>query len=258
MFYTDLALKSLLAISDILLVSIIVYYVIKIFRNNIKAIQILKGIFFVYILFILSNLFNLETTKRLVEYIIEMGVLIIIIIFQPEIRNGLERVGRKSKASVTHKKKNISTTTTDVLNTIIEACEYLSKRRIGALITIEREESLQQYISKAVQMDAVLTTELLTTLFVQGTPLHDGAVILADNKVMCAGAYYPVSESATISTRLGTRHRAAIGISEKYDCLTIVVSEETGNISVSIDGELIENLSRESLELFLEKYILKN
>lgn len=246
----------IITILDIYIVALIVYFVLRIFKNNTKAIQILKGVVLIYILYILSNLLDLRTTQWIVDYIIQWGILLVIIIFQPEIRNGLERIGRHTRTS--KRTDESARTEQDVINVVSETCEYLSKRHIGALITIERNDSLAQYIDKAIKLDSALNSEVLITVFVPGTPLHDGAVIIRDKKIACAGAYYPVSENPNLMKSLGTRHRAAVGISEKYDALTVVVSEETGNISIAVDGELVQNLNKDSLELLLEKYILED
>jgi len=142
-------------------------------------------------------------------------------------------------------------------NELIESVEYLTRHRIGALVTFERTDSLDEYIKHAFEVEAPLTNELLSSIFVPYTPLHDGAVIIRENTIKCAGAYFPPSDNAKVPKYLGSRHRAAIGISETTDSLTVVVSEQTGDLSVAIGGYLDKDISRESLLLYLEKYLQK-
>ena len=144
----------------------------------------------------------------------------------------------------------------EIINVLASTVEFLSKRRIGALITIEREDSLNNYIEKAIEIKSSITQELLTTIFTPGTACHDGAVIIRKNRIMCAGAYFPSTDKYDVPKSLGTRHRAAIGISERTDALTIVVSEETGNISVTIDGIINFKISLERMEEILDHYLI--
>jgi diadenylate cyclase len=177
----------------------------------------------------------------------------LVIIYTQEIRHSLD--------SFFTSNKNVSFFSTkqekrEIINILLSTIEYLSKRRMGALITIEREENLNSYIEKAIEIKGIITQELLTTIFTPGTACHDGAVIIRKNKIMCAGAYLPSTDKYDVPKSLGTRHRAAIGISERSDALTIVVSEETGNISVTIDGNIRMKLTPERLEEMLDRYLI--
>ena len=226
---------------DISLVWILIYYVLKSLKNNIKMVLIFKGIVIIVIIKILSDWLNLTTVGLLLEYVIMWGPLALIIIFQPEIRNILEHLGRKQILTKHH------VLTMDerekMIYEIMNAIEYLRKSRIGALIVIEREVSLNDYIVRSKGIYADISSELLISIFFPRNPLHDGGVIIQGNRITSAGAVFPISLNTKINKRLGTRHRAALGISEESDSIAIVVSEETGKISIAIGGVLNYGLS---------------
>lgn len=182
--------------------------------------------------------------SRAVPLIVVVGIII-----HSDVRTLMEVVGIKSGRLLSNVLKD------DTKNELIHGIDYLSRHRIGAIITFERNDTLNEYIDNAFSLDAPLSSELLGSIFMPPTPLHDGAIIVKDNIIKCAGAYFPPSESDKIPKRMGSRHRAAIGISERNDSLTVVISEETGAISVSIDGYLDQDISHESLVLYLEKYL---
>lgn len=233
---------------DILLVWFIIYKLFNIIRGT-KAIQLLKGIFVIVVIRSLASLLGLNTLQWLTEQVMTWGVLAIIIIFQPELRRALEQLGRGKLFS-----RNILPEDNDqehLVDEIVKASAYMAKRRIGALISIERETGLGDYIETGIPLEAHISSELLINIFIPNTPLHDGAVILQDNRVEAAACYLPLSESPFISKELGTRHRAAIGISEVTDCLTIVISEETGSVSLTKSGELYRNLDQETFRKML-------
>lgn len=233
--FEEFNLVNLLMLAlDAYFVWLIIYYVLKLIKANVRAIQIMKGLIFVYLLYFLSRWLNLQALNMLITMIIDWGILAIIVIFQPEIRGGLEQLGRNSlisRGSGLVKEEGIATILT-------QSIEFLAKRRIGALIVIEKEVKLDEFITPSTLMDSELSKELLTTVFIPTTPLHDGAVIIRDNKLYCAGAYLPSTRREDISKDLGTRHRAAIGISEISDSITLTVSEETGRFSIAMNGEL--------------------
>ncbi|WP_331000854.1 diadenylate cyclase CdaA [Radiobacillus kanasensis] len=245
MFDGGLDLLDFLRIGvDIALVWYVLYKLIVLIRGT-KAIQLLKGIFVILGVWFLSGIFNLDTVNWLMYQAIRWGFIVIIILFQPELRRALEQLGRGSFFSRNTKSEE------EILNRNIEAitksCNYMAKRRIGALITIEKETALGDYIETGIPIKGQLTSELLTNIFVPNTPLHDGAVILNKEEIVAAACYLPLSESPFISKELGTRHRAAMGISEVTDALTIVVSEETGHISCTKNGELHRNIDQDKL-----------
>jgi diadenylate cyclase len=250
MFMTVDSIFSLLKkILDVMLVWMIFYYILKNLRKNVKMVLLFKGILVIVILKIVSDLFDLATIGYLLNYVIMWGPLALIIIFQPEIRNVLEQLGR-SQLLGRHKILTVDEREKLVYE-IVQAVEYLRRNRIGALIVLERDNSLNDYINKSKKLYADISSELLISIFFPNNPLHDGGVIIQGDRVTCAGAVFPTSDNVKISKRLGTRHRAALGISEEMDCISLVVSEETGRLSIAIGGELFYNLSIDEVKLKL-------
>ena len=234
---------------DVLLVWMILYYVLKNLRKNVKMVLLFKGILVIVVLKIISDIFELSTIGYLLNYVIMWGPLALIIIFQPEIRNVLEQLGR-SQLLGRHKVLTVDEREKLVYE-IAQAMEYLRKNRIGALIVLERDNSLNDYINKSKKLYADISSELLISIFFPNNPLHDGGVIIQGDKITSACAVFPTSDNVRISKRLGTRHRAALGISEEMDSISLVVSEETGRLSVAIGGELFYNLSIDEVKLKL-------
>jgi len=236
-------------IIDISIVWVIFYYILKNFKNNVKMSLLIKGVLVIIIVKLISDFFGFTTVGLLLEYVIEWGPLALIIIFQPEIRGALEQLGR-SQLLGRHKILTVDEREKLVYE-IIQAVDYCRKSRIGSLIVIERDISLSDYIDKAKPLYADLTNELLVSIFFPNNPLHDGAVIVQGNRISCAGAVFPTSNNIKLNKRLGTRHRAALGIAEETDALSIVVSEETGRISIAVKGELFYNLSLDDARMML-------
>ena len=234
---------------DVLIVWLVLYFILKNLSKNLKMVLLFKGIVFILILKIVSDWFDLVTIGFLLDYVIEWGILALIVIFQPEIRNVLEQLGR-SQLLGRHKVLTVDERER-VVYEIVNAVEYLKKMRIGALIVIERNNSLQDYIERSKKIYGDITSDLLIAIFFPNNPLHDGGLIIQGDKITSAGAVFPTSDSLKISKRLGTRHRAALGISEEADCLALVVSEETGRISIAIGGELHYNLSIDEFKLMI-------
>ena len=234
---------------DILLVWLIFYYILKSMKNNVKLTLIFKGVLVIAIMKLFSDIFGLVTIGLLLEYIIMWGPLALIIVFQPEIRAVLEQLGR-SQLLGRHKILTVDERER-LIYEIIQSMDYLRKSRIGALIVIERDVSLSDYIDKAKKIYGDLTSELLIALFFPNNPMHDGGVIIQGNRISCAGAVFPTSDNGRINKRLGTRHRAALGIAEETDCIALVVSEETGRLSVAVKGELFYNLSLDDVRMML-------
>ena len=234
---------------DVLLVWFMFYYILKNLRKNVKMVLLFKGIIFIIILKVLSDLLDLTTIGYLLNYVIMWGPLALIIIFQPEIRNVLEQLGR-SQLLGRHKVLTVDERERMVYE-ITSAMEQLRKSRIGALIVIERDNSLHDYIERSKKIYAEISSDLLISIFFPNNPLHDGGVIVQGDKITSAGAVFPTSDNVKISKRLGTRHRAALGISEEMDSISLVVSEETGRLSMAIGGELFYNLSLEEIRLKL-------
>ena len=238
-------LTILRKIVDISLVWFIFYYILK----NIKLSLIFKGVAFVIILKLISDKLGFVTVGYLLDYIIQWGPVALIIIFQPEIRTILEQLGR-SQLLGRHKVLTVDEREHMVYE-MINAIDYLRKERIGALIVIERDISLGNYIDKAKKLYADLSSDLLIAIFYEGNPLHDGGVIIQGDRITCAGAVFPTSSSSKLNRRLGTRHRAALGLAEETDAICIVVSEETGRVSIALKGEMLYNLTLDDVRMML-------
>ncbi|MFS0784261.1 diadenylate cyclase CdaA [Bacillus sp. 1P06AnD] len=235
---------------DIILVWFVIYKTLMVIKGT-KAVQLLKGIFVIIVVKSLSGLFGLNTLGWLMEQAMSWGFIAIIVIFQPELRRALEQLGRGKL--FTRGMAQEENETEQAVEAISKAVSYMAKRRIGALISIERETGLTEYIETGIPLDSKISAELLINIFIPNTPLHDGAVILQKNKVAAAACYLPLSESPFISKELGTRHRAALGVSEVTDCLTVVVSEETGGVSLTRNGDLHRDLTPEEFKEMLTK-----
>lgn len=236
-------------IIDVLLVWLVLYYVLKSLSKNVKMVLLFKGIIFILILKVISSWAGLATIGFLLDYVIEWGILALIIIFQPEIRNVLEQIGR-SQLLGRHKVLTVDERER-VVYEIVSAMDSLRKTRTGALIIIERDNSLNDYIQKAKKIYADISSDLLISIFFPNNPLHDGGVIIQGDKITCARAVFPTSENSKVIKRLGTRHRAALGIAEITDCISLIVSEETGRLSVAIDGKLHYNLTPDEIKVML-------
>lgn len=236
-------------IIDVLIVWFALYFILKNLRKNVKMVLLFKGILIILILKVISDFFGLVTIGFLLDYVIEWGPLALIIIFQPEIRSVLENLGR-SQLLGRHKVLTVDEREKMVYE-ITNALDYLRKQSIGALIVLERDNSLNDYIEKSKKIYADISSDLLISIFFPNNPLHDGGLIIQGDKITSAGAVFPTSDSLKISKRLGTRHRAALGISEVCDCISIIVSEETGRLSLAIDGELYYNLTLDEVKLRL-------
>ncbi|MGD6777408.1 MULTISPECIES: diadenylate cyclase CdaA [Bacillaceae] len=249
--FGDMPYLSYLAnIIDILLVWFVIYKLIMVIRGT-KAVQLLKGITVIVVVRIISNFLGFSTLQWLMDQALTWGFLAIIIIFQPELRRALEQLGRGklfSRSGIDDEEEHAK-----MIEAVVKSVQYMAKRRIGALISIERETGMGDYIETGIPLHAKVSSELLINIFIPNTPLHDGAVILQKSQVSAAACYLPLSESPFISKELGTRHRAALGISEVTDSITIIVSEETGSISVTKNGELHRDLEPELFSELLKK-----
>ena len=229
----------------------VLYYAIRFVRNNSRTIQIFKGIIAILLVNGVAKLLGLTTVAYFSDVFINWGFLAAIIIFQPEIRGVLERIGKSNAFS------KISTLLANekekLVDELYDATVTLSKNRVGALISIEQSQSLQDYINTGIDIHADVTKELLCSIFMTTTPLHDGAVIIQGDRVACASAYFPPT-GVNLSSRYGARHRAALGISEVTDALTIVVSEETSNISIAENGRIF-SVNEQQLRDYLRRVI---
>lgn len=230
-------INSLKAIVDFSIIWILVYYILRIVRNNSRTVQIFKGIVLIIAMRFVAHKLSLTTLKALLDLLIQYGFLVVVIIFVPEIRAMLERLGKTSVFSALH---SLSGNEKEKLvDELVDAATVLAERKTGALITLEQGHSLADYIKTGTPINSSVTSELLCSIFVTSTPLHDGAVIIQGDRIACASAYFPPT-AQDLPTRYGARHRAAIGLSEVTDSVTIVVSEETGTISIAEGGKLRE------------------
>lgn len=245
---------------DIILIAYIIYKGIQIVRET-RAGQLVKGLALLAVVYLVVWLADLRTTLWLLNRVIEIGIILIVIVFQPELRSMLERAGR-TKVSILpfgHGEDSLRQATIwgAPIDVICEAAQRLSITATGALIVIEREVKLGEQISTGVVVDAIPSIELICNIFFKNSPLHDGAMIMRDGKVYAAGCFLPKPKmEQDIDKNLGSRHRAAIGVSEVSDSLTVVVSEETGGISLSVNGRLIRNLSVDKLRQTLDYYLI--
>lgn len=236
-------------IVDISLVWMIFYFILKNIKNNVKLSMLFKGVLLIIILKVVSDTCGFVTMGVLLEYVIQWGPVALIVIFQPEIRTILEQIGR-SQLLGRHKVLTVDERERMVYE-MVNAIDYLRKERIGALIVVERDISLGNYIDKAKKIYADLTSDLLIAIFYEGNPLHDGGVIIQGDRISCAGAVFPTSNSPKLNRRLGTRHRAALGLAEETDAICIVVSEETGRVSIALKGEMLYNLTLDDVRMML-------
>ena len=242
-------LTILQKVIDISLVWMFVYFILKNIKNNMKMVLLFKGILIIFLIKVLSDALNLTTIGLFLEYVIMWGPLALIIIFQPEIRTMLENLGRKQLLG-RHKVLSLDEREKLVYE-IMNATDYMRKSRIGGLIVIERDVSLNEYITRSKPLYADISSDLLISIFFPRNPLHDGGVIIQGNRITSAGAVFPISVNSRINKRLGTRHRAALGISEESDAIALVISEETGKISIAIGGVLNYNLSLDDARMIL-------
>ena len=234
---------------DILIVAVVIYYLMKHFRKT-RAAQLFKGIGIILVVTYLAEWLSLNVISFVLGNVIQIGLIALVIIFQPELRRALEHVGRSKFGSwFTDEKSDHQ----ELVPEVCRAAENMSKTNTGALIVFEKDVALDDLLTGGTFLNADATSELLENIFVPNTPLHDGAVIIRDNKIYKAACVLPLSANRDLSKECGTRHRAALGISEQSDCVSLVVSEETGKISVMHKGNMMRNLSSQSLSEFLMK-----
>lgn len=245
--------RNFINLIDILVIWFLIYELMVLVRGT-RAVQLFKGIIIIIVVKLISWYIGLTTVSWVMDQIINWGVITMVVIFQPEIRRGLEHLGRGTMFTRT---KTENEEEEALITQLDQAIQYMSKRRIGALIAIEMDTGLEEYIETGIPLDAEVTGALLINTFIPNTPLHDGAVIIKGGRIAVAAAYLPLSDSKLIPKELGTRHRAAVGISEVTDALTIVISEETGGVSITKDNELIRDMTQENYLKFLRAHLYK-
>ena len=244
-------------ILDMAIVIFCIIQVIKIAKSS-RVMQLVKGIVFFVIITWISGIMNLAIVHSVLTSVLPYGVIALIIIFQPEVRRALEQLGTNKLTNFFGMSKDIETKTKEDIYKIVIAVEEMAKTKTGALIVIGRDISLSDIISTGIEMDSQISPQLLVNIFVPNTPLHDGAVIIENNKIKAAACILPLANNRDISKDLGTRHRAAVGISKESDAIAIVVSEESGKVSIAKDGTLIADVKEEALKQILIKHIVTN
>ncbi len=246
---------SLWDVLDILVVAFFLYRIYMLIRNT-RATSLVKGMAVLGVLTLFSGWLDLHAVSWVLEKLMAMLIVALPIVFQPELRWALEQIGRGKfymTSSVVSDADRAS-----VIDNVAEAAEVMSKNRVGALIVFERSTGLDDYIDTGIRIEGVVTKELLGNIFIVNTPLHDGAVIIRDNRIMAAGCLLPLTRDRSLSSELGTRHRAAIGLSEMSDCVVVVVSEETGTISYTYGGHIYRHIDGETLRNRLRSFMMTN
>lgn len=259
-YFNDLyayPIKLVALLLDIFIVFFLVYKFIKATKGT-RVWQLLKGIILLIIMTAISAVLNLRILNFLLTSLMTYGVIVIIVIFQPELRRALEQLGTNKLTKYFGIEKDIATKTKEAIYKIIIATMELAKMKTGGLIVIERDIKLGDIADTGLEIDGEISPQLLVNIFVPNTPLHDGAVIISNNKIAAAACILPLASDKDIAKELGTRHRAAIGISKESDAIAVVVSEETGKVSVAKEGTLIADVSEEALKKILIKSIITN
>lgn len=237
---------------DIVLVAIIIYYLFKLLRQT-RAAQLVKGLAVLVIAYALSSIFDLTMVNVILTTVFEFAVIILVIVFQPELRRMLEHLGRSNISkgsffsSISNKNDDLATIWAKAINDVADAATVFSHSKTGALIVFERNTMLSEIAATGTEINSTPSVALLGNLFFNKAPLHDGACIIRDGKILSAGCILPLTDNNHLSSALGTRHRAAIGMSEESDAVVVVVSEETGIISIAVGGKLIRELDRKEL-----------
>ena len=246
-------LKIFLLLLDL---AIVLYILVKVFRTlkGTRAMQLIKGIVVLLIINGISAIFSLNILHTLLSFVMDYGILLAIVVFQPELRKALEQVGNANF------KKWLEPDEAEItcIPEVVKAAGDMSKTKTGMLVVFERETSLGEIAHTGVALNSEVSTELLTNIFIPDTPLHDGAVIIKDNKIEAASCILPLTDKESLDRIFGTRHRAAIGISESTDAIAVVVSEETGTISIAVGGKIVRDLTPEQLEKELKNRLMKS
>lgn len=252
-FWASLVENPWMVIVHVLDIAIVAYFIYRLIKAlaGTKIMSLIQGVILFILIRIIAEWIGFTTITYLMNQVITYGVIAGVVIFAPEIRTGLEKFGRTTQVFMQTQKMSDEE---KLITALVNSVAYMSPRKIGALIAIEQTQTLQEYISTGIPLDADVSSQLLINIFIPNTPLHDGAVIIRGNKIVTACSYLPLSESKAISKEFGTRHRAAIGLSENSDALTVVVSEETGAISLTYKGEFIHDLTKENFEVFLRTH----
>jgi diadenylate cyclase len=237
-------------IVDLYIVWVLVFFLVKFLLSNKRMLSIATSFLFVYLLSYVANLFEFPITSPILTYVVEWMPILIIVIMAPDIRRSLEMVW---KADTRNELVVMGSEKTK--QAIVDAAMYLSSQQIGALMTIEKHNTLDQYAERAITMNSEVSKEILINIFTPNTPLHDGAVIIRGDSILCAGAYFVLSDNQNFDKTMGSRHRAGLGISEITDSLTIIVSEETGSVSIAVEGIMLKINDRDKLMEYINMFM---
>ncbi len=244
-------------ILEIIIISFLVYHILLWIKQT-RAWALLKGLIVILVFLFIAVLLNMTTILWIAQNVFSIAMIALVVMLQPELRKALEELGRKNfLSSMLVDKKDVNKLSARTINEIVKACVEMGKVRTGALIVVEKMQSLADYERTGIEVDGLVSSQLLINIFEKNTPLHDGAVIIRENRVTSATCYLPLSDNMALSKELGTRHRAGIGISEVTDSVTVIVSEETGKISVAHEGELETNLDADRLRECLTNLTLE-
>lgn len=261
MFWINRPDVTVTDIVEILIIAFLLYHILVWFKTT-RAWTLFKGILVILVFILLAAIFQMNTILWIADKTINVGIIAILVIFQPEMRKALEQLGRKrfisTLFSFDNGKNMVERYSERTVNEMVKACYEMGKVKTGALIVIENDVQLGEYERTGIELDSILSSQLLINIFEKNTPLHDGAIIVRGNRVVAATCYLPLSDNLALSKDLGTRHRAAVGISEVSDSMTIVVSEETGKVSLAVEGELYRNIDEVFLKKKLSEGHLKN
>lgn len=247
-------IKIVVLLVDLAIVSYIIYKCWKLLKGT-RAIQLIKGIIILVFATALSDFLSLNILHYLLSSVMTYGVLVAIVVFQPELRKALEQVGNANIKKILY--LDDEEQETSCIDSVVDAAADMASHKVGALIVFERETSLEELTRTGVMLDSKTSKELLINIFVPDTPLHDGAVIIRDSKIVAASCILPLTDKVTLDRIFGTRHRAAIGVTESTDAVAVVVSEETGAISLAVEGKIIRDISPEQLRKDLRKRLAK-
>lgn len=251
MFWINRPDMTITDIVEILIIAFLLYHILVWFKTT-RAWTLFKGILVILIFILMAAIFQMNTILWIADKTINVGIIAILVIFQPEMRKALEQLGRKKFISTVfafdNGKNVVERYSERTVNEMVKACYEMGKVKTGALIVIENEVQLGEYERTGIELDSILSSQILINIFEKNTPLHDGAIIVRGNRIVAATCYLPLSDNLALSKDLGTRHRAAVGISEVSDSMTIVVSEETGHVSLAAEGRLYRNINEEFLK----------
>lgn len=256
-YWPDMRITDLI---EILIIAFLVYYVIKWIKNT-KAWMLLKGIAVLAVFILLAAIFKMNTILWLAKNSISVLATAAVIVFQPELRRALEKLGQKdflNALTLFEKNRDAERFGMKTVDSIVTACYEMGRVKTGALIVVERDIMLTEYQHTGIELDCIVSEQMLINIFEHNTPLHDGAVIIRGNRILAATCYLPLSDSRNLGKELGTRHRAGVGISEMTDSVTVIVSEETGKISIAVEGKLERNVTPERLKEVIDSMNVKN